>query len=84
MPEENNGGRVPLDTVSFQQISKILELTDQLGLDREWIEIPLSTESPGLVRKLKSGKLEIIVDADRPFDQWLADLPSQIQGATGA
>ena len=75
---------MPLDTVSFQQISKILDLTDQLGLDREWIEIPLSTESPGLVRKLKSGKLEIIVDADRPFDQWLADLPSQIQGATGA
>lgn len=75
---------MPLETVSFQQISRILELTDQLGLDREWIEIPLSTESPGLVRKLKSGKLEIIVDADRPFDQWLADLPSQIQGATGA
>ena len=75
---------MPLDTVSFQQISRILELTDQLGLDREWIEIPLSTESPGLVRKLKSGKLEIIVDADRPFDRWLADLPSQIQGATGA
>ena len=75
---------MPLDTVSFQQISRILQLTDQLGLDREWIEIPLSTESPGLVRKLKSGKLEIIVDADRPFDQWLADLPSQIQGATGA
>lgn len=75
---------MPLDTVSFQQISRILELTDLLGLDREWIEIPLSAESPGLVRKLKSGKLEIIVDADRPFDQWLADLPSQIQGATGA
>lgn len=75
---------MPLETVSFQQISRILELTDQLGLDREWIEIPLSTESPGLVRKLKSGKLEIIVDADRPFDQWLVDLPSQIQGATGA
>jgi hypothetical protein len=80
----NDGGRMPLDTVSFQQISRILELTDLLGLDREWIEIPLSAESPGLVRKLKSGKLEIIVDADRPFDQWLADLPSQIQGATGA
>ncbi|MEX5215939.1 MAG: hypothetical protein NW703_17495 [Nitrospiraceae bacterium] len=75
---------MPIETVSFQQISQILELTDQLGLDREWIEIPLSAESPGLVRKLTSGKLEIIVDADRPFDQWLTDLPSQIRGATGA
>jgi hypothetical protein len=75
---------MPLDTVSFKQISTILDLTDQLGLDREWIEIPLSAESPGVVRKLASGKLEIIVDADRPFDQWLADLPAQIHGATGA
>jgi len=72
-----------LDVVSFAQISRILELTDSLGLDREWVEIPLSPERPGLVRRLKSGKLEIIVDADRPFDEWLSSLPTQIQSAQG-
>lgn len=67
-----------LDVVSFKQISEILELTDRLGLDREWVEIPLSPESPGRVTKLSNGKLEIVVDAELPFDQWLASLESQI------
>jgi hypothetical protein len=65
--------------VSFQQISKILEVTDALGLNREWVEIPLSPESPGAVRRLASGKLEIVVDAEQPFDQWLTVLPTHIQ-----
>ena len=72
-----------MDVVSFAQISRILELTDSLGLNREWVEIPLSPERPGLVRRLENGKLEIIVDADRPFDEWLSSLPTQIQSAQG-
>lgn len=73
-----------LHAVSFQQISQILEVTDTLGLNREWVEIPLSPESPGVVRKLANGKLEIIVDAGQPFDQWLAVLPTHIQQAQHA
>jgi len=68
-----------LHTVSFQQISRILEVTDTLGLNREWVEIPLSTGTPGLVRRLANGKLEIVVDAEQPFDQWLTVLPDKIQ-----
>jgi len=52
-----------LQAVSFQQISQILELTDGLGISREWVEISLGPESPGKVRKLANGKLEIVVDA---------------------
>jgi hypothetical protein len=70
-----------LDAVSFQQISRILEVTDALGLNREWVEIPLSTATPGVVRRLANGKLEIIVDAEQPFDQWLDVLPTYIQKA---
>lgn len=70
-----------LQAVSFQQISRILEVTDALGLNREWVEIPLSPENPGVVRRLQNGKLEIIVDAEQPFDQWLTVLPTQIQQA---
>jgi hypothetical protein len=76
--------RVPLQAVSFQQISRILDVTDGLGLNREWVEIPLSPESPGVVRMLPSGKLEIVVDADQPFEQWLAALPIQIRQARQA
>lgn len=72
-----------LQMVSFKHISQILELTDRLGLSREWVEIPLSPASPGIVRKLANGKLEIVVDADVPFDQWLASLETQIKQAGG-
>ena len=70
-----------LQAVSFRQISRILEVTDTLGLNREWVEVPLSPESPGVVRRLENGKLEIIVDAEQPFDQWLTLLPTQIHQA---
>lgn len=73
-----------LDAVSFKQISQILELTDQLGLDREWVEIPLTPESPGVVRKLPNGKLEIVVDSVQPFEQWLTTLDQEIKKVTGA
>ena len=72
-----------MDVVSFPQISRILEVTDSLGLNREWVEIPLAAERPGLVRRLPNGKLEIIVDAGQPFEEWLATLPAQIQSAQG-
>ena len=71
-----------LAMVSFQQISRILEVTDRLGLSREWVEIPLAPGIPGTVRKLPNGKLEIIVDGDLPFDDWLASLELRISQAT--
>jgi hypothetical protein len=73
----------PMDVVSFAQISRILELTDSLGVNREWVEIPLSPERPGRVRRLPNGKLEIVVDADRPFDEWLGALSRQIESVQG-
>jgi len=75
---------MPLEVVSFIHISWILGITDSLGLNREWIEIPLSPESPGAVRRLTNGKLEIIVDADQPFEDWLESLPKRIQLTQGA
>ena len=56
-----------MDTVTFAQISRILELTDSLGLNREWVEIPLSPARPGLVTRLANGKLEILVAFRREY-----------------
>jgi hypothetical protein len=75
---------MPLEAVSFTHISRILGVTDALGLNREWVEIPLSPESPGGVRRLANGKLEIVVDADQPFEDWLGLLPKQIEIVRGA
>lgn len=67
------------DAVTFQQISQILDVTDRLGFNREWVEIPLSTARPGLVQKLPNGKIEIVVDADTPFEQWVASLEARLK-----
>jgi len=69
--------------VTFAQISRILELTDELDLDREWVEIPLTAASPGNIHKLPNGKLEIVVDADTPFDEWLVAARARIQQVAG-
>ena len=65
--------------VSFKQISQILELTDELDLSREAVEIPLSPESPGVVHRLANGKIEIVVDADLPFDEWLPTVTPKVK-----
>ncbi len=65
--------------VSFQQISQILELIDQLEISREAVEIPLSPESPGVVRRLANRKIEIVVDADVPFEEWLPTVSQNVQ-----
>lgn len=69
-----------LETVSFQHITRILGVIDDMEISREAVEIPLSPESPGVVRRLSNGKLEIVVDAEMPFDDWLETLPQKIQG----
>ena len=69
---------VPKD-VNFAQINRILELTDALEMDREWIEIPLYASTPGTIRKLPNGKIEIVVDAAMPFEEWLAAARQELQ-----
>ena len=65
--------------VGTKEINQILAVTDRMGLSREWVEIPLGTQSPGKISKLPNGKLQIIVDADRPLDQFLGGLEGEIR-----
>ena len=37
-----------LNVVTMKEIEAIFEITDRLGISREWIEIPLGPESPGI------------------------------------
>ncbi len=69
-----------LDAVGMNEITKIFAVTDALGIHRERVVIPLGT-GKGRVRKLLNGKLEIIVDAETPIDEWLESLPELIRAA---
>jgi hypothetical protein len=70
-----------LEVVTMKEIDAIFAVTDALGIHREMLVIPLGPASPGRVRKLPNGKLEITVDAERPTEEWVKELPALIASA---
>lgn len=68
-----------LNVVGMKEINAIFEVTDRLGINREWIEIPLGPESPGKVQKLPNGKYEITVDAEVPIETWVAVMEEELK-----
>jgi len=72
-----------LDAVGMREIEKIFAVTDAMGVHREMLVIPLGPATPGRVRKLVSGKIEIVVDATVPIDEWVQRLPEMIGAAMG-
>jgi hypothetical protein len=65
----------------MKEIDAIFAVTDALGIHRESLVIPLGPATPGRVRRLPNKKLEIVVDAARPIEEWVKELPALIQAA---
>ncbi len=72
-----------LEVVTMKEIDAIFAVTDGLGIHREMLVIPLGPAVPGRVRKLPSGKIEIVVDGERPIEEWVRELPAIIAAAQG-
>jgi len=70
-----------LKAVTLKEIERIFTITDALGISREAIVIPLRTESPGRIQLLANGKLEIVVERDADFSQWIEELPAKVRAA---
>jgi len=68
-----------LKAVSLKEIERIFAVIDPMGISREAVEIPLRTEHPGRVSILKNGKLEIVVERDGDFQEWVTHLEAQIR-----
>lgn len=73
-----------LEVVTIREIEGIFEVTDRMGLSREMLVIPLAPRHPGRVRKLPNGKLEIVVEAEGDFAQFLGGLEAEIRNALGS
>ncbi len=65
--------------VQLAQIERIFEILDRLSISREAVVIPLRPQGMGSVKLLSTGKLEIIVPADLPFEQWYASLADTLK-----
>jgi len=72
-----------LEVVTLKEIDAIFAVTDALGIHQEMLVIPLGPASPGRVRRLPSGKLEIVVEARHPIEEWVKELPRLIAAAQG-
>jgi hypothetical protein len=70
-----------LEVVTMKEIDAIFAVTDALGIHREMLVIPLGPATPGRVRRLPSGKLEITVEAAHPIEAWVQELPALIAAA---
>jgi hypothetical protein len=68
-----------LKAVTLKEIEKIFEILDAMGISREAVVIPLRPEHPGRVSLMKDSKLEIIVERDDDFGQWVTTLESRIR-----
>jgi predicted Rdx family selenoprotein len=68
-----------LKAVTLKEIERIFAVIDPMGISREAVEIPLRTEHPGRVSILKNGKLEIVVERDGEFEDWIKNLEAQIR-----
>ena len=68
-----------LKAVTLKEIERIFTITDALGISREALVIPLRTETPGRIALMKDGKLEIVVDRDSDFEEWLTPLEPAIR-----
>jgi hypothetical protein len=82
-PATPGEGEPVLKSVTLKEIEKIFAVIEPMGISREAVVIPLRTETPGRVSIDKAGKLEIVVDRDADFDQWLKCLESRIRELMG-
>jgi hypothetical protein len=68
-----------LKEVTIREIEAIFTVTDRMGLSRELLVIPLMPRHPGRVRRMPSGKLEIVVDSEQDFAAFVAGLEQEIR-----
>jgi hypothetical protein len=68
-----------LKAVTLKEIERIFAVIDPMGISREAIVVPLRTEHPGRVSIMKDGKLEIVVERDGEFEEWITNLQAQIE-----
>lgn len=60
-------------------MQKLFEVTDELEIDREEIEVPLEMRGDGAVERLDSGKIRITLPDADDLAPFLEALPSRLE-----
>ena len=67
-----------MDAVGPKEINSILAVTDEIGIHREAVRIPLGTEGAGRVT-LAGTVVEIVAPAQGDFEAWVTSLGDRIR-----
>ena len=71
-----------MNVITPQQVGRVLQVIDQMGLHREAVRIPLETVPGGAVA-IEAGAAVIEVPSDVELDAWLSKLPDRLRAIPG-
>ena len=60
-------------------MNQLFEVTDEIPLDREAVQVPLVMEGEGKVARLKNGRIEITLPDADDLGPFLAGLPDRLR-----
>lgn len=60
-------------------MNRLFEVTDEIPLDREGLQVPLVMEGEGKVARLKNGRVEITLPDSDDLGPFLASLPDLLR-----
>jgi hypothetical protein len=64
-------------------MNRLFEVTDEIPLDREAIQVPLAMEGEGKVARTKKGRIEITLPDTDDLGPFLAALPTRVRELEG-
>ncbi|HBL29585.1 MAG TPA: hypothetical protein DD490_22350 [Acidobacteria bacterium] len=60
-------------------MNRLFEVTDEIPLDREALQVPLVMEGQGKLARLKNGRIEITLPDTDDLGPFLAGLPERLR-----
>ena len=60
-------------------MNRLFEVTDEIPLDREALQVPLVMEGQGRLARLKNGRVEITLPDTDDLGPFLASLPERLR-----
>lgn len=68
--------------IGMREMNRVFSVTDELELSREALQVALLPEGEGDVRRLPSGKIEVVLP-EGDLEGWLPELRRRLVELTG-
>jgi len=63
-----------------ETMRRVFAVTDEMGLSREAVTVPLALQGEGRVTRTRTGRFEITLPDTDDLDPFLASLPERLRG----